>query len=543
VTARPSTLALALAFAASAARASGASDAPDAVTVEASLHSRFTSTGNVPLTEVLYDRGARTFALDGYLVPEHDEAHGSLFASFAVEGGGLGGDLRWRLALDTGEVRRRSFPRLVPVCWADNETGLTEGGPACGLYSFPAGTVPHRIVAPLEETRVGPAGVTSNGRPLGEELEATLLVREAYAALSFGRAGLATVRAGRKRASVADGFVYDDYATGAELALDIGALGPPIAVTLSLLQPTRDAPRSVEGISPLVALRADWLPSLFEHAGVFAAVHRDRTGSIAELFRGAIVEQGVAALARATVDTDAYRLAARELLLILGAPLQSDATAAWLGTSGSLAPWRGLRLGWTAAVLGGRVDRVTAAGGARVLAEDVTLRGRLLSLRCDGSVGERLAVGTSFLYLSGGTFPSATAGPPATGEYGGFLGIAPFVTVTNLFFGGGLSESFAARQATAPGVNGRGVSAPMVRIAFDPTEALGLEARVAYLVAPVEGPLGGRVYGTEVDLNLSWAVRDWLVVGAEADVLWPGDFYGGTGTVYKTVLALDVLTP
>jgi hypothetical protein len=327
-----------------------------------------------------------------------------------------------------------------------------------------------------------------------------------------------------------------------ELALDVGAAGPPIAVTLSVVQPTRDLPGSVEGISPLVALRAEWLPSLFEHAGVFAAVHRDRTGSIAELFHGAIVERLVARLARATA-VEEYQDAARTLLLVLGQPLGSDATAVWLGTSGSLAPWRGVRVGWTAALLGGRVDRVTAAGGARILAEDVTLRGRLLSLRCEGSLGERLGLGASFVHLSGGTFPTAPVGQAATGEYGGFLGIAPFVTVTNLFFGGGLSESFASRQATAPGVNGRGVSAPVVSLSFEPTEALGLEARAAYLVAPVEGPLGGRVYGTEVDLNLSWAVRDWLVVGAEADVLWPGDFYGGTGTVYKTVLAFDVLTP
>jgi hypothetical protein len=528
---RRAALALAVALAASAARAGD-------VSAHATLHVRATGLENLPGTEVLYDRAARTFDLAGYLVPSEDDRYGSTFASFSLDGSGLGGDLRWRLALDTGELRRRSFPLVANVCWAETPTGLQEARLGCGTYRVPPGTPLRVIGAPVEETREGQAELTSNGRPLADEVEATLLVREAYAALSFGRAGFATVRAGRKRVSVGDGFVYDDYATGAELALDLGAVGPPLALTLSLFQPTRDTPGTVEGISPLVALRADWLPSLFEHAGLFAAVHRDRTGSVAELFRGAIVERTVEHLAQTTVDTQEYQDAARNLLLVLALPLESDATLAWLGTSGSLAPFRGQRLRWTAALLGGRVDRVTAAGGALVWTEDVSLRGRLLSLRWDTSLGETFGLGASFLHLSGGTFTRGTGG-----EYGGFLGIAPFVTATNLFFGGGLSESFAARQSAAPGVNGRGVTAPGLSVAFDPTESLGLELKAAYLTAPVEGPFGGRVYGTELDLVLSWSPRDWLVVGAELDVLWPGDFFAGEETVYKTVLALDLVTP
>jgi len=400
-----------------------------------------------------------------------------------------------------------------------------------------------RVVLPVEETRGAERELTANGRPFADELEATLLVREAYAALSFGRAGFATVRLGRKRVSVGDGHVYDDYASGAELALDLGAIGPPFAITLSLFQPTRDAPKDVEGISPFVALRADWLPSLFENAGVFLAVHRERTGSVAELFRGALVERAVAFLAQAPPNTAEYRAASHFLAGMLGAPLESDAAMAWVGTSGRLAPWRGQRIGWTAALMGGRIDRVATSEAATPIAEDVKLRGRLLSARWDVDLGERIGLGAFFLHVSGGTFPLARPGETATGEYRGFLGIAPFVTATNLFFGGGLSESFAARQSAAPGVNGRGVTAPGLSLTFDPTDALGLELKAAYLTAPVEGPFGGRVYGTELDLVLSWSPREWLVFGAELDVLWPGDFFAGDETVYKTVLALDFVTP
>ena len=522
--ARPAALAVAVALAVPAAGAEGD------VSVQATLHARFTGTRNVPGTAVLFDRASQAFELSSYLVPSGSDGHGSTFASISAQGAGLGGDLAWRLALDTGELRRSSFPAVTIGCFTNSGTGLTTDRNQCMPFLNPVPFV-------VEDTRLDPPLLTANGRPVASEFRSTLLVREAYATLSFGRASFATVRAGRKRVSVADGFVYDDYATGAELALDLGAIGPPISVTASLFQPTRDWPRGVAGISPFAAVRADWLPSLFEHAGIFVAVHRDRTGSVAELFRGAIVERLATRLVQASPDTTAYREANQLLARVLGDRLESDASLAWAGTSGSLAPWRGQRVGWTAALVRGRIDHVTSRSFLRpVVASDVAIRGRLLSATWDADVGNALGLGASFLYLSGGNFPP-------TGTYGGFLGIAPFVTATNLFFGGGLSESFAARQSTAPGVNGRGVLAPGISLGFDPTSALGIDLKAAYLAAPVKGPFGGRAYGTEVDAALSWAVREGIILGVELDALWPGDFYAGGRTVYKTILALDVVTP
>jgi hypothetical protein len=537
VSVRPALLACAVALAAAITRGD------DEVTAQAVLHARSTRVENVPGTAVLFDRAGQSFELSRYLLPTEGDRYGSAFASFSLQGAGLGGDLVWRLALDTGELRRRSFQQLTTVCWTEEGTGLSDSGGCDGyprIGPLPApGARPVRFT--VEDTRLEPSLLTANGRPLENEVRATALVREAYAALSFGRAGFATVRAGRKRISVADGFVYDDYATGAELALDVGAVGPPFSVTASIFQPTRDFPKQVEGISPLTAVRVDYLPSLFEHAGVFLAAHRDRTGSVAELFRGALVERAVAFLDEQAPGTARYRDANHLLAAILGQRLESDATLGWLGTSGRLSPWRRQRLGWTAAILRGRIDRVSTGSETGVtLAHDVALRGGLVSASWNTDLGNTFGLGASFLHLSGGTFP--TDGN-ATGTYGGFLGVAPFVTATNLFFGGGLSESFAARQSTAPGVNGRGVTAPGLSLTFDPTDELGLEVKGAYLTAPVKGPFGGHVYGTELDLGLSWSPRRWLVLGAELDVLWPGSFYVGRDTVYKTILAVDVVTP
>lgn len=518
---------------------SAAPAAAGEVSAQAALHVRGTSLGNHPRTDVRYDRATDTFELSSYLVASEDSRYGSGFASFSLQGSGLGGDLSWRLALDTGELRRTRFPKVATVCFTEQGVGTgVSDTPPCAL--LPVGRSLRPVLFAVDETGLASPELTANGRPVADELEATLLVREAYAALSFGRAGFATVRAGRRRLVLADGFVYDDYATGAELALDLGAIGPPLLVTASVFQPTRDLPGDVGAVSPVAALRVDWLPSLFERAGVFAAVHRDRSGSVAELFRGALVEREVGVLRSEPPGTEEYRQANRRLAAILGAPVESEATMAWAGTSGRITPWRGQRLGWTAALSRGRIDSVTAGAGAVSVAHDVDVEGHLLAASWSADVADRVEAGASVLYLSGGRFPSVRN---ATGTYRGFLGVAPFVTATNLFFGGGLSESFAARQATAPGVNGRGVTAPGLSLSIDPVRSVGIDLKAAWLVAPVKGPSGGRVYGIEADAAIAWALRDGISLAAELDVLWPGDFYAGGRTLHKAVLALDLATP
>ena len=98
---------------------------------------------------------------------------------------------------------------------------------------------------------------------------------------------------------MAEGLIHDDYGTGVDVALDLGAIGPPFELRAALFQPTRDFPRSVADITPLVLVRVDWLPSLFENAGLFLAARRDRTGGLAELVRSAYVEDDVVRLSGA----------------------------------------------------------------------------------------------------------------------------------------------------------------------------------------------------------------------------------------------------
>jgi hypothetical protein len=87
------------------------------------------------------------------------------------------------------------------------------------------------------------------------------------------------------------------------------------------------------------------------------------------------------------------------------------------------------------------------------------------------------------------------------------------------------------------------VLAPGLSLGWDPRHDLTVLVSGTWLRADAPGPFGGLVYGTELDLELSWQLARWLQVGAEADALFPGDFFPGERTMTKFVLALDVLTP
>jgi hypothetical protein len=533
-------LTLALALITSALAAAGAARAGDGVGggevhAEVRLHLRATALDDVPSTQVLYDPSARTFDLDPYLATAGSERYGSTIVAAALEGRHLDGALRWRLAADTGELRRVRSPALAGICAAPltgSPTGLSNAaaGPclAAGRYT-------------LETTRPGAEELTANGRRFADELRATGLLREAWLAYSFGRAGFATVRIGRTRTIVGDGLIHDDYATGLDLALDLGALGPPFELRTAIFQPTRDFAGSLDGISPMALVRADWTPSLFEHVGLFAAARHDRTGGVANLFRGATIEDAVVRLAGLPEGTTAYAVAARHLAASLSAPLGSTASLAWLGTSGSLTPWRGQRLAWTAALLRGHLDSITVAGTD--VATDVPLAGAAVRIGWTTSPLDWLSVEPWLLYLSGDRPPPEKRRLGITAGYDGFLGVTPYVTATNLFFGGGLSESFADRQASAPGVNGRGVIAPGLTATVDLGDVVDLTLRGAWLRAEDAGPFQGRTYGTEVDVTVTWTPWPWLTVGLEQDVLAPGDFFAGGRNITKTVLAVDVATP
>jgi hypothetical protein len=530
---RLSALAGALAAAVAVGAEPGAAEG--AVTGHAVLHLRWTARENQPGQQILFDPATNRFALGDYLRPMEDDRAPSFFLAGGLQWRWLEDRLRLRLAFDTGELRRRRYPQLVLACYsATTGTGLAVAGR--GQCSLPI------YLAELESTDRDKPELTANGRPFKEELEQTLLLRELYLSWSFGQAQMATVGLGRRRFTVGDGFIYDDYGSGVDATVDVGAVGPQWDLGAAIFLPTRDRPARAGTLSPMIALRGDFLPSLFEHAGGFLAFYQDRTDSVAELFRSAHLEASVMRVRAAQPGTAGF---AREQLRLAGAlvdlGLSGRANLTWVGTSGSISPGRSQLLGWTGALLLGRAELRYEIPGEAPVDYRVPISGKMAQLRYKLDLHPAIAAGVSFLYLSGDLPPEEKRRRGERQRYGGFLGIAPYVTATNLFFNGGLSESFAARQATAPGVNGRGVIAPGLSLTWDPTTWLGAELKGAYLIADEVGPFGGRQYGPEVDLTVSSSFVDWMVLAAEGDVLLPGDFFGGGKPVFKFVLGVDLI--
>lgn len=535
-----------LAAAALLAAAAGQALAEEAGAVQARalLHLRVTRQEGEPRLEPRFDPAALAFQVDGYLAPGPAERHGSLFVAGDLSG--RTGPWRWALAFDSGELRRISSPPVAPVCLsrAAQPTGLAVAD--TGLCA--GALLGRQAVVSVPAAGTGSTSLAANGRAPRDELRQTLFVREAWVALTTGRNDFAFLRAGRHRFSVADGLVYDDYGLGLEARLDLGALGPSWELSAAAFLPTRDWPDASTARSPLLVLRADRMLSLFDHVGAFAAYFHDGAGEVASLFRGTAIEVSTLRLQGLTpapstvqpggVVPSPYQQEARTLAAALGGSVEGSADLVWAGLSAGLAPRRGHRVTAVAALAAGTV-RFTVPQ-----AFDTSVLGWAASLAYEARVHRDLLLGARFLFLSGDAPPEEKVRFDLPRRYAGFVGVAPWITATNLFFKGGLSETFAARQASAPGVNGRGVLGPVLRALWEPAESFQAELRGAWLEAPEPGPFGGRVYGPEVDLNLRWTPLAWLSLSLEADQLWAGDFYGpDRAPVKKLILGVDLMAP
>ncbi len=445
------------------------------------------------------------------------------------------GRLAWALTVDSGLLRRQRFPEAVAVCPSSGPTGLDLPG---------SGTCVRPVAVLVPSTALGPRVLAANGRSVEDEVRDTLFVREARAEVRLGTARFLSLRAGRQRIAVGDGFVHDDYALGLAAGADLGALGPQLDLSLAAFWPTRGRVEGAQLRSPMLAFRADWTPSLFEHVGVFAAYAHDETGAASELLRGANAESAAMRLQRTAPGSAEYIRASRALAALLSLPPSGTGDLVWTGLSGHLFLGDRHELWWTGAVVLGRVSALAfPPGSLEPYLQDVPVEGLLARVRWRHALTPALAAGAFFVFQSGDLPPAERALVALPPRYDGFLGVAPYVTDLNLFFNGGISESFASRRATAPGVNGRGVIAPGLSVAWTPSLDFSLEGRGAWLLADEAGPYGGRVYGVEVDLNASWSPWPWLALLAEADVLFPGDFFPPGAPVRRFILGANLSTP
>ncbi len=508
-----------------------ADDAP--LWARAGLAARYTGQGALPSTQLLFDQAGQVFASELYLTPGPSQGYASALV-FVSAGWEATSWLGFRLDVDSGLLRSQSFPDAVETCASlTSPSGLApvSGGACSGSGRYLLAT-----------TTSGPSEITSNGTTFQEEASQTAFIRQIYAEVDAGPAGAFHARLGRQRLRIGDGFVYDDWGLGLDLDLDVGAFGPPLAFSASVFYPSRSWPTGSEWKYPAVAMTAEWTPSLGEWIGVWGAWSSDQSGDAASVLQQGLVEGQVVELGATVPGSVAYRAASRRLAILLNTPGSGATSLGWAGVSGRLELTSRIELRFTAGAAFGTVGATSASGGTAAAVE-VPALGWILTTRLTVQPGSGFTVSPFFIWLTGDSPPSSQQIASGAGDWGGFLAISPYITATNLFFQGGIAESFADRRASGSGVNARGVIAPGVQVGWTPGHGFDATLKAAWLWADQPSGFGGSSYGPEVDLNLSWSPWRWLSVLAEADLLAMGDFFPDQGLARKFILGINVSTP
>ncbi|MEZ4466103.1 MAG: hypothetical protein R3F60_00325 [bacterium] len=354
--------------------------------------------------------------------------------------------------------------------------------------------------------------VLAGGRPLGDEVAETALLREARLRLWLP-AGL-SLEAGKGRVRLGEGLIFDHYAAGLALGVD----APPFSLQIGVLWPGRDlVPDRPALVHARLAAHLDLTRSLFVFAAGDAPDAAVGGDSLRDLV--AAVAPASSALARcADLRGDSVRA-------FFGGGLDFLLEDHWITAVGIL------QLGQADIEVYARERSDCGVGVRRILelfprvdapvrafALDASWRVRASSLLFPGAFGT---------WLSGDDDPLA-------GRWTVFAPPAALVGRTALFFNAG--PPILDQTLEVSGLDARGVRAVGASLLVAPSAELEVTGVVAWL-EPDEGPGS---YGAEYDLKARWRPDEAWEVQAEAAVLDEGDFFVNPGTWWQVSLVLAV---
>jgi hypothetical protein len=490
----------------------------------AGLFNRFGARRNEVERQLRFDANLGRFAYDRYLAPVNDTTQYSLLLAVSAQLT-VTKWLSFGLAADSGLLRPAD---LIPAQTATAALGQ----PALSTNNERA--------------------VTANGQPVADEAKNTAFIRQAFVELAAPETRFLTVRAGRLAAALHHGLIYDDFGLGAHLHVDLERLDSlPLAFDLKLLLPTRNWTSGLS--SPLASLRVAYVFSslldITESIGISLTYYHDGNDNFGNVLRPLMSETAASLNASGPKATEA-------VAYLTAASMQSRANLIWLALdgrkligdfdiSGTLIVGLGqLRLDNTLRqdLQAISPEAVTFLDNAKRLPPktiEVDVLGFAVDLSVSYLLTERLSLGAFFLYLSGDENFYAEQRLPD--RYGSFFGVVPYLTHANIFFSGGLNETFSSRQATTSGINGRGVIAAGSKIGWEVTEDLEVGSKFAALFSPVASLNNGQVYGYEIDLEAGYQVLSFLKVSFEYDVLFAGSFFAQKAAIHKLLLGLDLV--
>jgi hypothetical protein len=412
-----------------------------------------------------------------------------------------------------------------------------------------------------------------------------------------------TLAVGRMLLTTGRGFIHDDYQLAAKASADLDLIQwAPFSVNAAVSKIETDetvnqaqaAAKNVDGVSLFNADSHDYygqaglsVPiSMLESAGLTYARFQERDGYFADLFNPVFGESylnntlarrtGLRVKQLAGVAADKIRsgTGVRQAYDELNTSLYDLADAVYprvaaldqgiIGGGSSFLNYMVLdgdkfvgkwAFSWAAI---GEWGRVTLTDFPREIQSEIgsnrldfPVRGLLLYGSTEVPVAKKWTVRAHYLFSSG---DNAEGSQFLKGDtYDSFLGLRPYIRLTNLFFSGGISENLRTGSITPSGYYGHGVWAPVVDVEWSPSTRLQLIATGAYLAAqrrpsvvvdqdnqPV-GPLRGSHYGWEADIMAFYQATPWLRVAGEGDWFAPGDFFTDMPRVWKLGAGLDFL--
>lgn len=406
-----------------------------------------------------------------------------------------------------------------------------------------------------------------------------------------------TLALGRERYTAVSGFVHDDYQPLARGMLDFGlAGGPPLYLRATAskiegehLDETHAAAWDAEGLFDgadgafLGQATAGYPISLLESIDVSYLRFQERSGYFADLFNPfvqdvatqiaanytarqalpAVVDKALEACRPAKGGAASPVCAARAIDAGLGKLAEAEYETLFvplaegaIGSGRSALNYVALEaekyvgpvlLSGAAVGEWGHVTLTDIAPGvSRMLASPERLDFKTRGLLLYGSAEAEFSyvrLRAHYLFSSGDNrqFKSLADGD----DYDSFLGVRPYIKLTNIFFAGGISENLRTGSISPSGYYGHGVWAPVADVEVTPLEPFTLAFTGAYLHAQrspvsVDGlPERGGEYGWEADLMAFYRPLDWLRLSAEGDSFVPGPFFADLPKIWKAALGVD----
>lgn len=418
-----------------------------------------------------------------------------------------------------------------------------------------------------------------DGRPAETRIAETFFLGETYLQLELGPSGILELRLGKLRPEVGAGAIFDAYALGimADLDLSLPAGGPPLSFRAWAVLPDATFTERNKQSPFLDVEAAIGLAPRTELRFLFAAL-RDGDDGAVPVLENAVVRGGLDRLAETEADVSSAvgprlepvierafgRLRSTLARVAAEGPLYLLETDGWLGWTGAVLEVK--RPDWSlqaVALLG--FGELEVAVVPDVLFELLASQ-ELDPLQSEGPVTEtaildqqrvgqvnllsgfgqlkfrlrlfdEVEVDTFVLLMSGdsGLFPDESG----SRTYSSFVGLAPFITHTSLFFNGGLANSLASPTVASPAPDGAGLIAGGLFVDAYHGASFHVRSGLAAMASTVPSPAtNGQFYGIEGDIVVDYVLNRSLLLFADLAAFVPMSYYGELPVGLQGILGL-----